>query len=327
MKKILPFDLDVPLNAFPFYGNYFAILKGHRHDVTPIMINHYIQIRHGFPFTDMIDYTGWFFCGASTVRKLFCIEPSPKHLDDPLDYLKTSIDENKYVTLLLNHKYLSFDQCDVDYYHDYMVIGYDDSFSVMYVVGYWIKKQGLPIYSVHEIAYSDIIKAVPQKGKKTMGLFSYSRDFRYRFHYRCWLPEHFKVEPIDIRRLKRSIFLYAYKIRPWSFNTRTYTTCRLTAQYFNKGKYDARFLKVIEEHAKLLYQLIIYYTDEGSELAKSYHEVVRKTKQMLLLTVKARLQPERCATLYSRISHLLIEVKKLEEDIMKCFYKDVVRKL
>ena len=44
----------------------------------------------------------------------------------PIESIKNYIDNNKYVEIILNGKYLPFVNVDKDKFHDWLIIGYDD---------------------------------------------------------------------------------------------------------------------------------------------------------------------------------------------------------
>jgi len=316
------------MKAFHFYADYLAIIKGHGFDVTPILLNHFIHIYYQFPLP-MIDYTEC-LCRLSSTRKLFCCERIPKYLDNPIKYIKSSIDARKYLVTLFNRKYLPPFHSYVDWFHEYMVIGYDDEKETFFLAGYWgkILEGELQTYSVKEFKYTDIAKAMACRGQKTLGK-NYVRDLEYRFHYRCWLPKNYQVEEINIKKLKFAVFLYANKILPWSFNSRLYSFFRFGSHWLKKEgevmTYNHRLLKEIEEHAKLMQLLIETYSPAGSAFSKEYTSVTQKAELMLVLWTKSYIQQSNFERTTTKIDNLLLEIKRLEEDIMKRFYKEVMR--
>jgi len=329
MRKQLPFDVNVMPRAFPFYGNFFAILKGKGYNFSSILFNHYLNIYYMHPIP-MVDYTECML-RCSSVRKLFVCESLPKYSDHPIEQIKSCINEGKYVVLNLNLRYLLSYQTENNLYHDYMIIGYDDDKQVFFLAGYWGgEQQVISKYCVREFNFTDVAKATPKRGDKELSWFAWTRDLEYMFHYTCCLPENFKVEPVNLKKLKFTMFLYAYKLLPWSFNLRLYSffkyATHLRIKKGNSISYDYRMLKAIEEHTKIVLSLIETYAPVGSTFYDDYSIVVEKTNLMLNIQVKKQLQ-QKAEEAISRIDELLIEIKKIEEDVVRKFYKKVIRKL
>lgn len=161
MKKILKFDSNAKLISFPFYADYLGVLQAYNYNVDDILVNNLLTMY----YSPKIQQIG--FRNFKCLQKLMKIEALFLDNNVPIESIKNYIDNNKYVEIILNGKYLPFVNVDKDKFHDWLIIGYDDDEKRFIGYGYTKSKEGVNRYSKVFINYADFVSAIPAKTIKT----------------------------------------------------------------------------------------------------------------------------------------------------------------
>lgn len=155
MAKVLPF-CDTPIiKTYPYIAFYLGVLQSRGVDISDFIIK---EFSHIFFFRGKLDFSasGFFH------KKYFYYKPNKYSLMKNINNIKREIDNNHYIIAILNEKHVSNDSIflDFDYYHDWIIYGYDDIKKELYCAGYYGENLKLRRYGTKKITYGDVESAL-----------------------------------------------------------------------------------------------------------------------------------------------------------------------
>lgn len=248
MSVILPYTTDVPLKAFSYYSAYLGILKARNINVDILLLNHFITLN--FCHIDG-------FISFLEERKLFDLFIRKKFsytLTDINTFLKTQINNNAYVLIDINHRFISSLDSHNNFTHEFIVYGYDDEQKCFLSAGYvWNQQIKALVFRTVIIPYNEMDKAY--KHSKT-------NSKRKHKNYVLILKPIKHRNTLNLRKLKFDMFIYIHNLLPsilvYSFNQKAYS--KYLKQFKKKSLmqnfyFDLRFLKTFQNRAELLLKL------------------------------------------------------------------------
>lgn len=186
MKKILPLSKPDIIHS-PQDTYLFAILDNYPESKEWIMMN-FINIQMYKPdgTDNFFPKWGWKYCScieASETTYSECL----KNWINFMDFCEHCIDRGRYISLMLNVRYISLYKKEDNYEHNPMIYGYDDEKEEVYIADFF--QNG--IFSLETCKYSEINKAfekfVDVDGFATLGYLGYSAKITMlkhkNFHY------------------------------------------------------------------------------------------------------------------------------------------------
>jgi len=294
MKKELPFISNPSMVSYPFYGCFLGILEACNIDASTLMFNHYLTLFYGMQLHYLFIWGG--FVAGGALRKLFCTEKVETLGDNPISFVKCCVDQNKYLTIVMNAKYIKPEYYTKDWLHEWMVYGYDDEANAFLVVGYARQSSDTTTIRFHEaqVSYENFVLALPSK-KVATGLnglmdkiFHISVGFDYYMNSTLyWLSPQVKVEKINIPRIRRNIFLYAHNVLPFMFNARIYLIYikHMKAHRDSSFCFDLRSFRTLLEHKQIMLSLLQHLAP-FEDFTKDYEEIFWAAKSILYIALK-----------------------------------------
>ena len=162
--KILPLNTDPFIKTYPYNAFYLGILEANGFDISDIIINEFFNLHCYYYKKDWhID-----FCGSGFVEKNRFITKYDIKLETvSIDQIKNKINNNFYLMLNLNERYLGISeiQWDWDRCHDWLIYGYDDLTNDFYCCGYIVKKGIGEYYGTIKVKYENLINAIKKVPK------------------------------------------------------------------------------------------------------------------------------------------------------------------
>lgn len=162
-KKVLPLNKDPLIKTYPYNAFYLGILEANGFDISNILINEFFNLHYYSYKGGHID-----FCGSGYIEKhRFITKYDIKLKTVSIGQIKNKIDNNFYLMVNLNEKYLGISeiQWDWDRCHDWLVYGYDDLKNEFYCCGY-INKKGIgEYYGTIKVKYYNLIASIKKVPK------------------------------------------------------------------------------------------------------------------------------------------------------------------
>lgn len=176
MKKILPFQETPWINTYPNIAFYVGVLEATNRDITKVLMNEFLDI---FFFRGKLDFTATGFFHKKYFRqKRICFL---KMLN--VQEMITQIDQNRYIVAVLNHHEIQnpMIRSAANYYHDWLIYGYDTEKEVFYCSGYLDGRNGgikLPKYGSTVIRFQDFTQSTRNT---KLNRFSFSKNGNHLF--------------------------------------------------------------------------------------------------------------------------------------------------
>jgi hypothetical protein len=313
-EKILPFTCDIPIKALTIFSHPFGILKANDFDVVYLLLNYFIVIH----FNRSRGFLGYTF-GEKKVKELFDRNTFPVEAENIKNFIKRSLDENQYVQLSLNHETISSFPVTHKFIHGMIIYGYDDKKDAFLASDY-VNENGISelrdnIY----IKYDELILSYASDKKDSI-------DFVTTVN----IKEGTETELIDIHRIKRDLFLYAYNILPYTYNLafnkrahKEYIRHFIKKCTSNDFYIDVPFIKILQEHSYVLKLLADEFsTGELQQLSEELHDIFSRA---IMLGVKCNMQHnksnEQKIAVIGRIVDLLKLARVKEFELVKRLYK------
>ena len=314
MKKILPFIQQTPLQYFAFYIDYFGPLMGQGYDVRGLLYNNFISIAYA-PIMNEIFFLSGFPPGRK-IRKQYNRKLIRNMPEDPIMYIKKNIDYNRYAILMLDAQHMSEVPMSEEWFHEWLVYGYDDDEMIFHVSGYYRKNNARKmIYEPFKLNYDDFIKSLPPKGMKLPYMMK-AQVFG--------LPDKYVSEKISTKKIKRQLFFYVNSIIPCC-NKKVYQHLSKELLKESKGsnKNALQMIVVLCEHKNLILQMIQDIT-QNTELAKEYQSIVSMITIVKYLYIKISiLGNNNTRREYQKIQELLFQIEKQEIKCMRKILKEI----
>ena len=303
------------MTSYPFYSDYLGVLNAYGHDVSNILFNNFMTLYYS-PGAKQIGFRNFKY-----MKTLFKCEKLIINYDDPISSIKKQIDSNKDVEIILNCLVLPFVKTEKYEYHDWFIYGYDDENKHFLAAGY-LTQPALVFFKYQQttIAFDDFIKALPAPDIKT----GFEKNILYN-HTFC-LPENFKVEEINMRKVICNLFSYITPLPPIFFNVSVY---KRYAKYLNKNIdalkwFDLRNLVNITEHKKILYSFICKKLPNDPVAEEFKTKVLDKSNLLLHLAIKYNLTHKK--SIINDTVLLLNELHKNEKAVLSSFFKNSFKK-
>lgn len=314
MKKILKFDLNVKLISYPFYADYLGVLQAHNHNVDDILVNNLLTLY----YTPKIQQVG--FRNFKCLQKLMKIEALLLDYNDPIKSIKDYIDNNKYVEIVLNGKYLPFANVDKDKFHDWLIIGYDDDEKGFIGYGYTKNKEGINRYSKVFINYADFVSAVPDKMINT----GFEKNIMYNHVFK--IDTNKLSEKVNKNKIKRILALYIIPFPPAFFNISVFKRYESYLKKHNVEKVDLKNFLTLYEHSKILDIYIGDYLNISKTIRTAYQNiVVKKIYFLIIMAIKYNFTNDK--NILSDICKQMNLIQKNEKMFIKTILKQTRKKV
>lgn len=271
MKKILKFDSNAKLISFPFYADYLGVLQAYNYNVDDILVNNLLTMY----YSPKIQQIG--FRNFKCLQKLMKIEALFLDNNVPIESIKNYIDNNKYVEIILNGKYLPFVNVDKDKFHDWLIIGYDDEEKRFIGYGYTKSKEGVNRYSKVFINYADFVSAIPAKTIKT----GFENNIMYNHVFQ--IDTNKLNERVNKNKIRRILALYIIPFPPTFFNILVFKRYESYLKNHNVEKVDLKNFLTLYEHSKILDIYIRDYLNVSKTIRTEYQNIILKKIYFLII--------------------------------------------
>lgn len=271
MKKILKFDSNAKLISFPFYADYLGVLQAYNYNVDDILVNNLLTMY----YSPKIQQIG--FRNFKCLQKLMKIEALFLDNNVPIESIKNYIDNNKYVEIILNGKYLPFVNVDKDKFHDWLIIGYDDDEKRFIGYGYTKSKEGVNRYSKVFINYADFVSAIPAKTIKT----GFENNIMYNHAFQ--IDTNKLNERVNKNKIRRILTLYIIPFPPTFFNISVFKRYESYLKNHNVEKVDLKNFLTLYEHSKILDIYIRDYLNVSKTIRTEYENIILKKIYFLII--------------------------------------------
>lgn len=271
MKKILKFDSNAKLISFPFYADYLGVLQAYNYNVDDILVNNLLTMY----YSPKIQQIG--FRNFKCLQKLMKIEALFLDNNVPIESIKNYIDNNKYVEIILNGKYLPFVNVDKDKFHDWLIIGYDDDEKRFIGYGYTKSKEGVNRYSKVFINYADFVSAIPAKTIKT----GFENNIMYNHVFQ--IDTNKLNERVNKNKIRRILTLYIIPFPPTFFNISAFKRYESYLKNHNVEKVDLKNFLTLYEHSKILDIYIRDYLNVSKTIRTEYENIILKKIYFLII--------------------------------------------
>ena len=307
-KRTLPFDPQPPIKAFSFWGNYLGILQGHGHNVNGLLYNYYITLFYSVA----TNHLGYVF--GLRAKWLFKNRRFKVPRKNPFNYIERCINEEKYVTIMLNAKFLSNVTFDREWYHDWMIYGYDKEERMFEAVGFIVDTSCHAFnYETIQISYDDFLQALPPIGHKV------------RYNFLSWLPKNFRMPEYNENLLRFELFLYTHNLLPFFFNAQIYLLFSKVFRYKNmknNDPFDLRGFKVLCEHKRVIMSMMNDLALEG-EAAKEFERIIRIANTIQTTALKYNVTKHNKQKAIDTICDALQKLRAEEPEIIRKFYLEL----
>ena len=313
----LPFQTESILSSYSFYPYYLNPLVCQGYDVRGILYNHFIHLAYLFRL-DMISQVAAFLNGG-VAKKQYRRSLIRDYTDDPIEYIKGNLRKNRYAIAILNAKYIKAISFDREWNHDWVIYGYDDIKQVFFCAGYAVDISCHAFnFKYVEISYKDFPFALRSIKEK----FENTTTIRPAFY---WLYENYIPEPINLNKIKRDVFIYAYSLLPFVFNAKIYGKYAFIFRLYhqkNEKQFDLRPLKVLCEHKRLLHQMMADLVPD-SAAAREFQGIVNLANTIQMTALKYNMTKRNKQKAIDTICDALHKLRAEEPRVMRLFYREL----
>ncbi|MDR1409868.1 MAG: hypothetical protein LBJ12_06350 [Oscillospiraceae bacterium] len=297
------------MSNYPSYADTLGILQGNGLDTRPVLYNNFTTLVFGTGRPYLI-FLGGIPSGRCLKRQLrrtrTTVDP-----DNAIEFVKKQLDENRYVLMILNAKELSNVLFDREWFHDWVIFGYDDAKRVFSASGYDVDtKNHAFVHKSIEIGYDDFLCALSPKTVEPELI---------------WIPTDAAPEGLNLRKIKRDVFLFGHNILPLVFNAKVYRAFAWLLRW-KHHKTDAPFdmhqFRVLLEHKTLMRQMMCDLVPK-SQAAEQYKIVQSRTNAMLMTALKYNMTKKNKQKALDAICATLAWLRKEEPPIFRVFYREL----
>lgn len=323
-KKILPLNTEPLIKTYPYNAFYLGILEANGFDISDILINEFFNLHYYSYKGGHID-----FCGSGYVEKhRFITKYDIKLKTISIGQIKNKIDNNFYLMVNLNEKYLGIPeiQWDWDRCHDWLVYGYDDFMNEFYCCGY-INKKGIgEYYGTIKIKYDNLIVSI----KKVPKSFTRFRPRKLQNHSLIINPtysEKYISNEQLLRKLKQfynpKLVLFHHRLflhnnaNGINLFIKSFEKEHVTF-YKNNDKIYLQEIRNLYEHKKVI-SLILKRLNCSDNLIEQQNNLVKEAYTNLLMCVKYNYKPQKKSSI--RIYNKLINIEKRQQHIIQSVCK------
>lgn len=281
LNKFLYFNANPEIKTYPYIAFYLGVIKSKK-EIEKLLISEFLHI---FYFRGKID----FVASGHFNKRYFHSKFYPIKFKTNIDNIINELNNNRYVVIVLNEKYLNSKDTpiEIDDYHDWIIYGYNKNDKIFYCAGYIGKHIHTRKYDTIQLNFDDIENSL----KNTC-----LNRFTFSFHgtHSTWLKNnsfnHLSNENINHHLHE---FLFPTKIK---FYYRPLINLDTDAiKKFSKSilsildNYDQlaekplhlKSFRILYEHSKVLLMVIKEYAPCDSLLSDG--AVLTKNMYMLLL--------------------------------------------
>ncbi len=318
-KKVLPLNTNPFIKTYPYNAFYLGILEANGFDISDILINEFFNLHCYYYKKDWhID-----FCGSGFVEKNRFITKYDIKLETiNINQIKNKIDNNFYLMMNLNERYLGVSeiQWDCDRCHDWLIYGYNDLLNEFYCCGYINKKGVGEYYGTIKVKYNCLIKSI----KKVPKTFTRFRSYKLQNHSLI-IDYSFKEKVLTKNKLLNKLYNYYHPKKlviyhkPFIFND--INGLNMYMKNFKKNyvilnKKNEIYLpdiRNIHEHKKII-KLIMEKLNCKEEIIEQQNLLIKDSYSILMLSAKHFLNPHQ--NTIEKIYNKLIDIEKREKEIV-----------
>lgn len=301
-----------------FYSNYIQLHAGKELEpVYDVKLDYYMGIKRLDMYNNNNPWVIQSYVEPRLVSKIV----------DICDFIKACIDVGKYVSIMLNEKYIpySFAYNKFDYDHQSLIYGYDEDKRIIYCMGYDKHQHYVPF----ELTYDIFIKAYAKITKVYKILISEYTipEFYYRFDVNLMIKMLNEYKS-NVDSSYREEFNINGNLR--FFGIQIYDICLSNIQKMR----DQRISYIINEHKKIMVSRIKYLKGKGvlnnsdyMRLHEMSVELEKLSSKLILFCVKYRIKAD--DKMLSAISEYIAILKKKDMIFIEEFIRtlDDYRKL
>lgn len=328
-KKVLPLNTDPFIKTYPYNAFYLGVLEANGFDISDILINEFFHLHYYSYKGGHID-----FCGSGYVEKhRFITKYDIKLRTVSIGQIKNKIDNNFYLMVNLNEKYLGIPeiQWDWDRCHDWLVYGYDDLKNEFYCCGY-INKKGIgEYYGTIKVKYYDLIASI----KKVPKSFTRFRPRKLQNHSLKINPT-YSEKCISNEQLLRKLKQF-YNPKIVSFYNRLFlhndaNGIRLFIKSFKKehiniydnnaspsnNKLYLQEIRNLYEHKKVI-KLVLERIGCCQDIIEKQNKLVKESYENLLLCAKYNTKPQQVSInhIFNKMIDIEIRQQTIIIDVLK----------
>lgn len=328
-KKVLPLNTDPFIKTYPFNAFYLGIMDANGIDINDILLNEFLNIHcYYYKYNWHVD-----FCGSGFVEKnRFVTKHKIKTKNISPEEVKNILNDNYYIMLNLNERYIGIPevQREYDYFHDWLIFGYDDSIKKFYCCGYINKKELGEYYGALKIDYDDLITAV----KKVPKRYLMFQPYKLKNHF-LKINKSYQEKKLSNRELiKKLVELYSPKIITFyhvpyilndvkgiNFFLKKFKQKHIDIYMKNDHVNDAIYLQDIRNlyEQKKVISLILKRLNCSNNLIEQQDNLVKEAYTNLLMCVKYNYKPQK--KLSVRIYNKIINIEKRQQHIIQSVCK------
>ncbi len=323
-KKVLPLNTDPFIKTYPYNAFYLGILEANGFDISETLINEFFHLHYYSYKGGHID-----FCGSGYVEKhRFITKHNIKLKTVSIGQIKNKIDNNFYLMVNLNEKYLGISeiQWDRDRCHDWLVYGYDDFMNEFYCCGY-INKKGIgEYYGTIKVKYYNLIASI----KKVPKSFTRFRPRKLQNHSLKINPTYSEKYISNKKLLKRLKQFYNPKLVSFHHRLFVHNDANGINLYIKSFKRehiniydnnespsnDKLYLQEIRnlyEHKKII-KLVLERIGCCQDIIEEQNQLVNKAYNNLIFCAKYNVKPQQI--LINRIYNKMIYIEKKQQVII-----------
>lgn len=309
-KAILPYDLNTYLNAYHSIAFPMGIVMANtKQDIMPWLCCKHINCR--FEPSNINRFSiylsdSWGEDDGILIRQKIDLFPDFHSViyDDVAVLMRTMIDMGCYPQGPYNEEYIpgKFAYQKRYFYHDYMLIGYDDNEEIFYSVGYLADGK----FQQFTIPYENMRQAIKtvDKPRIVLNFWKYNENFEYKPNFQRLISE-------------LSDYLNSVNNSPKVLKSRYWgmeAVRQLANYYLEFGEYgvDIRYTRCIMEHKFLMQKRMSYLFEQGylsNDKYLKYSAITYKQAEMIhLLALKYNMTGRRIIvnSIYDKINEILL---------------------
>ena len=306
MKKILPFDCNPIVKTYPYFADYLGALKANGYEIDNILEHYFICINY-IPFTGQVN-----FQHKASLRNSLKYHKYDVESIDIIDFVKTNIIKNNYITIVLNDNH--FETKQKMGVHNWLLYGFDDEQETIYIAGY-VAYENCAIYKSLTITFTELKNSIVKKLTKI-------EKRRISTNHIFKIPENINLCAINnygyIKKLNfYFISLHVFKLL--IFHNFIYAHLNFTP--YKRDFLDLRDLRIIYEQSVVLKKVLSKRTCNSFD--KELTELTELSKAILIEASIFHNNPNKsrkvkCA---KSINRKIYKIYKIEKSLSKYIFK------
>lgn len=313
-KNILPFEENVLIKTYNYISFYLGILNSNNKNIDTLLLNEFLHI---FFFRNRVDFVS----SGHYHNKRFHYKNIKKKISKSINEIKKELDKNHYVIIILNEHYISNEEIHTNsnYYHDWLIYGYDDKNSVFYCSGYIGENLLCRRYGTIKISYSDISNSIKHI---QYNYFSGTKKDTHSSWVNTDYSEKILTPDEIVNELNRYInppilSIYYTPVINIDINAIKKQYLLVNKLYRKKEPFllYVQSYRVIYEHTKVLKIAIKYILDDKNVL-KECDALIQKAYLTLLKAAKFNVSVKKNRNILLSIAELLSQIETEEKRII-----------